>query len=259
MGDEAKPGKRVDADPVAVLVLEEAYALALRRRYDDALVLLETAGSAETDDAAALAEARVLAARAAQGDAARAAAILDGLRARETVRAWQATLAGQAAGTVLVGIEYPSLAAFAESTAKIQEDAEWQKLIAGLDGIRTIQSSSLYRNISGEAAEVTADSVLQTVAVRVKPGKLDEYVDRVNALQKVSDRLGVTSTIRMWRATAAGDATGTVVVGLLHPSLTAWADNGTKMQGDAEWQQLIAGLDDIRTIVSSSIFRSVGP
>lgn len=176
-----------------------------------------------------------------------------------TLHAWRATLAGQASGTVFVAIEYPSLAAYAESTSKVQADAEWKKLIAGLDDIRTVQSSGLYTSISGEAAEVTADSVLQTVSVRVKPGKLDTYVARVNALRKVSDRLGVTSTTRIWRATLAGDATGTVVVGLIHPSLAAYADNTTKMQGDAEWQKLIAGLDDIRTIVSTGLARSVGP
>jgi hypothetical protein len=102
-----------------------------------------------------------------------------------TLHAWRATLAGQASGTVFVAIEYPSLAAYAESTSKVQADAEWKKLIAGLDDIRTVQSSGLYRSISGEAAEVTADSVLQTVSVRVKPGKLDTYVARVNALRKV--------------------------------------------------------------------------
>ena len=176
-----------------------------------------------------------------------------------TLRAWRATLAGPASGTVFVAIAYPSLSAFAESTSKVQGDAEWRKLIAGLDAIRTIQSSSLYRSVSGEDAAVTANSVLQTVTVRVKPGQLDDYVERVDALQKVSDRLGVTSSMRIWQATLAGDATGTVVVGLIHPSLAAYADNTTKMQGDAEWQKRIAGLDDIRSIVSTGLARSIGP
>ena len=46
---------------------------------------------------------------------------------------------------MVVGIEYPSLAAFAENSTKVQADPEWQKLIAGLDDVRTVVSRSLYR------------------------------------------------------------------------------------------------------------------
>src|SRR3990172_12156021 len=50
-----------------------------------------------------------------------------------TTRVWEATLAGDGTGTVVVGIEYPSLAAFAENSTKVQADPEGQKLIAGVE------------------------------------------------------------------------------------------------------------------------------
>ena len=52
----------------------------------------------------------------------------------------------------------------------------------------------------------------------------------------------------------AGPQTGTVAVGLVHPSLAAYAENTDKLNADAEASQLLAGLDEIRTLVSTSLF-----
>jgi hypothetical protein len=74
--------------------------------------------------------------------------IIKRLGIKSTTRVWEATLAGDGSGTVAVGIEYPSLAAYAEGAAKTQGDAEWTALMAGLDPLRTVQSRSLYREIT---------------------------------------------------------------------------------------------------------------
>jgi hypothetical protein len=97
-------------------------------------------------------------------------------------------------------------------------------------------------------------AVLQGVLVRVNPGQLDTYVKRIRSLQGVLERVGASATIRVWQATLAGQNTGTVAVGLVHPSLAAYAENSGKLQDDAEGQKLLNGLDSIRTIVSSSLF-----
>lgn len=66
-----------------------------------------------------------------------------------TMRAWRATFAGDATGTVIVGLEYPgSLADFATAWDKIQADKSVAKWLAGLSGLRTIVSDSLYNEIS---------------------------------------------------------------------------------------------------------------
>ena len=65
--------------------------------------------------------------------------------------------------------------------------------------------------------------------------------------------------MRVWQATAAGEATGTVVVGLIYKDLATYAADSTKIQGDAEWQKLVAGLDKMRTVVSVGLARNVGP
>jgi hypothetical protein len=66
-----------------------------------------------------------------------------------TMRAWRATFAGNATGTVIVGLEYPgSLADFATAWEKIQADKSVSKWLSGLSGLRTIVSDSLYNEIS---------------------------------------------------------------------------------------------------------------
>jgi hypothetical protein len=187
--------------------------------------------------------------------------VMERLGAGSDVEAWQVTAGGPATGMTFVSLEYPNLVAYAESSAKTEGDAEFQKLIGGLDALRTIESVSLYRQVSGPGrdGDIPTGSVLQTVFVRVKPGRLDDYVARVEKLRKISERLGASNTMRVWQATAAGEATGTVVVGLIYKDLATFAADSTKIQSDPEWQKVIGGLDDMRTIVSMGLAQNVGP
>ena len=60
-------------------------------------------------------------------------------------RVWRETMAGEAADTIHIVTEYPSLAAWAEGTGKLNADAEGNKLIRDIDasGIRTLLGRSL--------------------------------------------------------------------------------------------------------------------
>ena len=49
--------------------------------------------------------------------------------------------------------------------------------------------------------------------VRVKPGKLAAYRERLKRARAITERLGNVGTMRMWQATFAGPNTGNVVVG----------------------------------------------
>jgi len=70
--------------------------------------------------------------------------IMKKLGSPAVTRVWQARFAGPEAGTVVVSIEYPSVAAFAEDYARIGGSAEYQEWLKGLSKIRTIVSDSLY-------------------------------------------------------------------------------------------------------------------
>jgi len=63
------------------------------------------------------------------------------------LRVWRATLAGPDAGAIVVAIEYPSLAAYADADAKMRADKDYQEWLKDLDKIRTVVSESLYREL----------------------------------------------------------------------------------------------------------------
>lgn len=63
------------------------------------------------------------------------------------LRVWRATLAGPDAGTIVVAIEYPSLAAYADADAKLRADKDYQDWLRDLDKIRTIVSESIYKEL----------------------------------------------------------------------------------------------------------------
>ena len=63
-----------------------------------------------------------------------------------TIRAWQATFAGDATGAVIVGIEYPgSFSEFATAWEKLTADPAISAWLSSLSGLRTVVSDSLYK------------------------------------------------------------------------------------------------------------------
>ena len=101
--------------------------------------------------------------------------------------------------------------------------------------------------------------MLGVFAVRVNPGKLGQYLGKIKQLSAMMERMGVPATMRVWQATLAGDGTGTVLISTEYANLAAFAEASTKIRGDKEWQNVVAGLSDIRTIVSNSLYQEVTP
>jgi hypothetical protein len=111
----------------------------------------------------------------------------------------------------------------------------------------------------GAAPDVRAEPVAAVVSVDVK-GNLDAYLAGIKQLTALAKKLVPNATVRVWQATAAGEATGTVYVVLEHPSLEDYAKNSTKLQADAEWAKVIEKLEATgREIFSSSLMRDVTP
>lgn len=184
--------------------------------------------------------------------------VMDRLGGGGKVVVWQAVAAGTATGNTMVAVSYPSLTAYAETTSKSTADPEWQKILASLGDIRTTLNTSLIeaRDGGGMPADAAAGSILQGVIVQVKPGQLDAYLAKIKTLQAIQKRLGSSATMRVWQSIVGGQATGSVAVALVHPSLVAYAENTTKTNNDPEAQQVLGSLDSIRTMVSTSLYQA---
>ena len=185
--------------------------------------------------------------------------VLTRLGGGATTRMWNVTAGGPDSGSTVVGVQYPNAAAWASLSEKIRQDAEWQKLIAGLDGIRTLKSISLLKDITPNPSDAPAGSVLVGTGVRVKPGKLDEYLSRISASRSISERLGMGGRLRVWQSTLAGPGTGAVFIGVEYPDLSAYVSSQAKLDGDAEWQKMLSGLDDLRSIEGRWLYQDVTP
>jgi hypothetical protein len=188
-------------------------------------------------------------------------AVLARVGSKATLRVWETTAGGEDAGTVLVGIEYADHATWAADSAKAQADAEWQKIVAGLSGMRKVLSTAIYRDVSPNppAEGASAGSVMVVTGVTVQPGKLEEYRTRVGGGQKIVERLGMKSRARMWQAEIAGPGTGSIAVATEYPDLATYVADQAKLTGDAEWQKLLSGLDGVRTMQGRWLYRDITP
>jgi hypothetical protein len=170
-------------------------------------------------------------------------------------------------GAVLVAVEYPNEAAWAADSARTQSDPEWRKIVAGLDGMRTVVSTAIWRDVSPSPVAASPSpapggaggGVLVLTGVAVQPGKLDQYRKLVGDGKAIVERLGLTSQLRLWRAELAGPSTGSVAVGVEYPDLATYVADQAKLAGDAEWRELLAELDAVRTLEGRWLYREITP
>ena len=126
-------------------------------------------------------------------------------------------------------------------------------------GIRVVSLLALIALAVPGVAAADHDTVLQAVTVKVERGKLDKYLEEIEKLNAINKRLGVKGKVRVWQATVAGRASGTIVVGIEYPNMKAFADATEKFTADDEWQDVVEDLYKIREIRSISLYREITP
>jgi hypothetical protein len=110
--------------------------------------------------------------------------------------------------------------------------------------------------IAMSSAAVAASNVWLRVIV-VKTENVTAYMHELEKGQAMLKRLGIQTQIRVWRATYAGENTGTIVVSQEYPSWAAFASAQDKVAADKEFIAWLAGLDKVRTITSDSLYREL--
>ena len=102
--------------------------------------------------------------------------------------------------------------------------------------------------------------VLHVLAVKVK-GDPAAYVQRVQQLEAIRQRLAAGGTMRVWRATVGGSDVGTLYVAIEYANLEAYAQANMKLQADGEWTKAIQDLDasGLREVLSNSLLVEITP
>ena len=110
------------------------------------------------------------------------------------------------------------------------------------------------------AVAADAPKVLNVIAAKVK-GDPTPYLQRVKQLIAIQKRLDTGGTLRVWRATLAGENADTIYVTVEFPNLEAFAKATTKAQADEEWNKVVKELDTggLREVLSRSQLVEITP
>src|ERR1043166_3217594 len=102
--------------------------------------------------------------------------------------------------------------------------------------------------------------VLHVLAVKAK-GDPAAYLQQVQQLESIRQRLATGGTLRVWRATVSGSDVGTLYVGIEYANLEAYAQANTKLQADGEWTKAMRDLDasGLREVLSNSLLVEITP
>jgi hypothetical protein len=82
-------------------------------------------------------------------------------------------------------------------------------------------------------------TLAQVAMWRARPGRYADFIKVCNQARKIHQRLG--AQVRIWQAQVGSNA-GTVVYVIQHPDGAAYGQFIDKVNGDGEWQQLVASF-----------------
>jgi heme-degrading monooxygenase HmoA len=111
------------------------------------------------------------------------------------------------------------------------------------------------------ALAADAPKVLQVIAVKVKAGQQDAYMERVKKLNAMYKRLDIDGTMRVWRAQIAGPDSGLIYIGTEFDSLEAFAKGTSKLAKDSEWNATVKEPDvsGMRELLGTSLLVEITP
>jgi hypothetical protein len=107
------------------------------------------------------------------------------------------------------------------------------------------------------AARAADPPVLRVIVVETPDAKAyRKELDKILALERT---VVPEVTIRVWRARFAGAEAGTLIVASEMPNLAALAKIDELSRANSEFQAALRRLEQLRRIVSDSIYEEVGP
>ena len=102
---------------------------------------------------------------------------------------------------------------------------------------------------------IAADTVLRVVVIETDD--VAGYVKQIEQGKAILKKAGSPGILRIWQASFAGPETGSVVVSIEYENHQALAADMAKLADNAELQTWLKGLDEIRKVLSDSIYREL--
>ncbi len=99
---------------------------------------------------------------------------------------------------------------------------------------------------------IAADTVLRILVVQTDD--VAGYLEQIERGKAILKKAGSPGVIRTWRADFAGSDTGSIVIAVEYENIQAFAAESAKLADNAEFQTWLKGLDEIRKIVSDSLY-----
>lgn len=121
----------------------------------------------------------------------------------------------------------------------------------GQESLTLLAAAALALATAGTA--LAANATLRVITV--KTDKVSAYLQQLEKGRAMLKRLGVCTTLRVWRTTYAGPNTGTGVVSQEYSSWAAFAESQSKTAADPKFASWLANLDKVGTITSDSLYR----
>ena len=104
-----------------------------------------------------------------------------------------------------------------------------------------------------QAAHAQKTTVLRVV--RIQTDDAAAYMQGLDRGKSIMKKMGLTQSIRVWRAQFAGPETGNIVVAIEYPDMASFAAAEAKTNADPEYQEWLKSMMKVRKIVSDSIYR----
>ena len=124
--------------------------------------------------------------------------------------------------------------------------------------MRTLIATLVFALCTLVPATTLADGHTTLRVVAVSTDDVGDYVDELKKGKAMISRIAPKMEMRAWQATFAGEETGRVIVALEYPgSLAAFASAWEKTLADKKIAAWLAGLGDIRELISDSIYREL--
>jgi hypothetical protein len=107
------------------------------------------------------------------------------------------------------------------------------------------------------AGTALAASTVWIRVINVKTDNVTAYIHELDTGRTMMKRLGINSTLHVYRATFAGPNAGSIVVTQEYPNWAAFADAQAKTAADPEFSAWLKNLDSVRTITGDSLYREL--